>query len=69
MDAEQRVALLERAMSMVRHLSYHYDDVLRDVYSLSVPAVALVRAILPRLPFGSGFLRGRGRKTFLVCPS
>jgi hypothetical protein len=31
MDAEQRVALLERATAKVRQLSPHYDDVLRDV--------------------------------------
>jgi hypothetical protein len=31
MDAEQRIAILERAMAKVRRLSPHYDDVLRDV--------------------------------------
>jgi hypothetical protein len=30
-DAEQRVALLEKAMAMVRQLSPHYDDVLHEV--------------------------------------
>jgi hypothetical protein len=31
MEVEQRVALLEKAMAVVRQLSPHYDDVLREV--------------------------------------
>src|ERR1700683_1918684 len=68
MNAELRIALLERAMSKVRQLSSHYDDVLRDVSSGISASGSVGKSDIATLAFWKRIPTGSWAEDFLSLP-
>jgi hypothetical protein len=67
-DAEQRVALLEKGMAVVRQLSPHYDDVLREV-SARIDASGIVgKGDIAMLAFSKRIRTDSWAESFLSWP-
>ena len=65
MEAEQRVALLEKAMAVVRHLSPHYDDVLREVSDRIEATGSVGKSDIATLAFWKRIRTDRWAESFL----
>jgi hypothetical protein len=67
-DAEERVALLERAMAVVRRFSPHYDDVLGEVSARINASGSVGKGDVAMLAFWKRIRTDRWAESFLGLP-